>query len=95
MSESLQQQPTVKDYILNDQDYKIHIDAMEKGGIKIIDEGGVMPAALKDIAKKVAKATMKGQVGDLMKIPAPAYVHHPLSHLNLTQNDCTFASYLM
>ena len=54
-----------------------------------------MVAAYKDISKKVAKATMKGKVGDLMKIPAPAYVHHPLSHLNLTQNDCTFANYLL
>lgn len=30
-----------------------------------------------------------------MKTPAPAYVHHPLSHLNLQQNDCTYASYLL
>ena len=56
---------------------------MEKGGIKIVDEGGLFSAAIKEVAKKIAAKTLKGDVADLMRTPAPAYVHHPLSHHNL------------
>jgi len=30
----------------------------------------------------------------MWSIPSPAYLHHPLSTLNLIQNDCSFAQFL-
>jgi hypothetical protein len=60
---------------------------METGGCKILDEGSKFPAAISSVAKKIAKKTLQGEVGDLMKTPAPAYVHHPITHLNLKCNE--------
>jgi len=31
-----------------------------------------LPAAIKDVASKVAAKTLKGEVGDIMKTPTPA-----------------------
>ena len=42
-----------------------------------------MVAAVKEVATKVAKSAVKGQLHDVLKVPIPASVHQPLSHLNL------------
>ena len=64
------------------------------GGIKIVDEGSIFPAAAKDVASKIAAKTLKGEIGDVLKVPTPAQVHHPGSHLTLKMNESSFVNYL-
>ena len=51
------------------------------------DEAQVVPAAIKDITSKVAGNLVKGKVNDLSQTPAPAFLHHHFSQLNLWKND--------
>ena len=52
--------PEFKDIEINGQDFKVQSDVYKTGGIKIVDEGGIFPAALKEVAGKVAAQVMKG-----------------------------------
>jgi len=71
-------------------EFMLHPDAnVEKGGFELKDEDGIMPAAFKNIAKKVAERVSKGQISDIGKIPAPSYIHHYFSHCRLVTNDMT------
>mmetsp|Transcript_10368 Transcript_10368/g.15960 ORF Transcript_10368/g.15960 Transcript_10368/m.15960 type:complete len:82 (+) Transcript_10368:204-449(+) len=45
---------------------------------------------MKEIAAKVAKNIAKGQLGDVSKSPAPAYLHHYFSHHAVLKNDIAF-----
>ena len=58
------------------------------------DEAGVIPSAIKEITRKVASQLVKGQLADVTKTPAPAYVHHPYSQLGLLKNDMSWVSTL-
>ena len=58
------------------------------------DDNGIIPQAMYEIMSKLSKRALQGQVSDMWSIPSPAYLHHPLSILNLIQNDCSFAQFL-
>ena len=49
--------------------------ANPKGGITLLDETGVIPGAIKDVAAKVASKVIKGDFGDILKVTTPATVH--------------------
>ena len=68
---------------------KVHRDAGEKGGFNLIDDDGVIPAAMKDIGSKLAAGVARGQLGDISWISSPSYVHHYITHLGLVKNDLT------
>ena len=70
-------------------EHKVHSNAGVKGGFDLVDAEGVIPAAIKEIGNKVAARVGKGQLGDISRIPAPAYVHHYFSHCGLVKNDMT------
>ena len=59
----------------------------EKGGFYMKDEGGIIPAAIKDITGKIAERTMKGELAEMHRIPMPSFIHMHISQLNLQQND--------
>ena len=54
----------------------------------------MLPAAIKEVAGKVAAKALKGEVGDIMKVPTPAQIHHPGSHLTLKMNESSYVNYL-
>lgn len=58
------------------------------------DDDKIMPAALKDIAKKFASKLIHGQVFDLTSTPAPSYIHHYVSQIGILKNDFSNARYL-
>ena len=41
---------------IDGQEFKVHPDVYKTGGVKIVDEGKLLPAAVKDCASKIAKA---------------------------------------
>lgn len=53
-----------------------------------------MVKAITEIVGKVSGAALKGQVVDMFKIPAPAFVHYKGSHLTLCQNDFIRLDYM-
>ena len=55
------------------------------------DEEGVVPAAIKEIAARVAKSVVKGQIADISKSPTPAYLHHCITQLGLIKNDLSYS----
>jgi hypothetical protein len=71
-------------------EFKLHPLATPEGGLIMKDEGGIIPKAVKEVLAKVAQKTLKGEVTSLISIPAPAYIHCPISHLNLAANDLIF-----
>jgi hypothetical protein len=42
-----------------------------------------MAAAVKEVAKKIGQKALRGEISDMVGIPAPSYIHHHTSHLNL------------
>ena len=58
-----------------------HKLAHPKGGINLYDEGNIVKVAFKEMATKIAKKIAKGQISDLLKTPAPAYMHYPRTYL--------------
>jgi len=58
----------------------------------LIDEGNVVPRAFKEFMGKVAKKLMKADLGDILKTPAPAYVHHDRSYLESACYDLSFSA---
>lgn len=96
--------PLVKKYIKNltdfgdlqplagaprDADLKMHPYAHPKGGFIMADEEKIIPAAIKEMTKKIAGSLMKGQLHDITKNPAPAYLHHYISFIGMVKNDMT------
>lgn len=41
----------------------------------LLDEGNVIPKAIRDIAGKVTEMVTHGEFGNLLRIPAPSYIH--------------------
>lgn len=80
---------------LEKTDFKLHPQACASGGITTSDNEGIIASAVKEIAKKIAEKAMRGQISDMIGIPAPAYIHHHTSHLNLVQNDMTQCNFLL
>ena len=54
------------------------------------DEGGIIPAATKDILGKVANKLIKVQFTDILKLSAPAFVHCPRTFMECAAMDMTF-----
>lgn len=55
----------------------------DKGGFYMKDDGGLIPAAIKDLASKIAEKTMKGELAETYRIPMPSFIHMHISQLNL------------
>ena len=65
---------------LPNTEFKLHPDAdLDKGGLLMKDPDNIIPQAFKDIASKIGKNMVKGQITDISKTPAPSYLHHPYS----------------
>jgi hypothetical protein len=69
-----------------------HRLAHPKGGIQLYDEGNVVMNAFKDFAGKIAKKIAKGQVTDILRTPAPAYVHYPRTYLEGACLDLSYSA---
>ena len=80
---------------LENTEFKLHPWACTSGGITTSDTEGVISSALKEIGQKIAEKALRGQITEMVGIPAPAYVHHHTSHLNLQQNDMTQCHFLL
>lgn len=64
-----------------------HPLAHPKGGMSLFDEGGVIPAATKEILAKVANKLIKVQFSDILKMSAPALIHSPVTYLECAAMD--------
>lgn len=55
--------------------------------MQLIDEGGIIPAATKEILSKIASKVIKAQLSDILKMSAPALIHCPATYLECCAND--------
>jgi hypothetical protein len=69
-----------------------HKLAHPKGGINLYDEGNVVVTAFRDYMGKIAKKIVKAQLQDLLRTPAPAYVHYPRTYLEGACMDLSYSS---
>ena len=53
------------------------------------DEDNVIPKSIREMSKKVLGSLIKGQIHDITRNPAPAYLHHYISYLGMCKNDMT------
>ena len=74
----------------NGEDMMIHNDCAPKGGVNMADHDGIVPAAIKDVSKRIASKLIKGQIGDMSTISQPAYLHHYITMQHLHKNDLSF-----
>eukprot|EP00347_Sterkiella_histriomuscorum_P017855 403347716 len=73
------------------QQYQRHKLAHANGGLILLDEGNIIPQAFKEILSKLGKKMMKGEFQDMMKTPAPAYMHYPRTYLEGSAVDLSLA----
>jgi len=64
-----------------------HPYASAKGGMNLYDEGGIIPAAIKEVLSKIANKMVKGQFTDILKISSPAFIHHPVTYVESASMD--------
>ena len=76
-------------------EYKMHELAHPGGGMKLVDEGNLIPDLVKAQVKRVGKEIGKGQFADLTKLPAPAKFHIPYSSLQLNAYGQVLTSHLL
>ena len=69
--------------------------ANPKGGINLLDETGVIPGAIKDIAGKVTSKLIKGDFSDILKITTPAVVHVERTYVEQAAADQIWCSSLL
>jgi hypothetical protein len=69
-----------------------HKLAHPKGGMSLLDEGNVVKTVVKDMAGKIAKKIAKGELSDILKTPAPAYIHYPRTYLEGACMDLSYSS---
>ena len=69
-----------------------HKLAAAKGGLAIKDEGGIVPGAIKDIAARITNKIAKGDFSDILKTPAPAYVHVERTYVEGAAADLIWSS---
>lgn len=72
-----------------------HHLAHPKGGITLVDEGNLAPKALKEVLSKATKKIVNGDFADVLKVPSPAYFHHPRSFLEGACYDLSYSSLFM
>ncbi len=58
----------------------------------MLDEGGVIPGAVKEMAGKITSKLLKGDFSDILKIPAPAYIHHDWTYIEGAAADVIWSS---
>lgn len=75
-----------------DQSFKRHPLSHNKGGLVLRDEGNLVPKAFKEFMSKLAKKVIKADLSDILKTPAPAYVHHHRSYLEGAAYDMSYSS---
>lgn len=63
------------------EERKRHEKAAKDGGMLLPDNEGLFGKAIKDVYGKIKDKIMSGEFYDLIKIPAPACIHHPTTHL--------------
>ena len=56
------------------------------------DDDGVIPKAFKEMLSKIASKFVHGEFQDILKIPAPAYIHYPRSYLEVSAVDVSLCS---
>jgi hypothetical protein len=69
-----------------------HKLAHPKGGLSMLDEGGIIPGAIKDTFYKVTGKIVKGDFGDMLKTPAPAYMHVERTYVEGAAADLVWSS---
>lgn len=69
-----------------------HKLANPRGGIHLLDEGGIVPGAVKDIVGKITNKIIKGDFSDILKTPAPAYVHVERTYVEGAASDLIWCS---
>lgn len=69
-----------------------HKLANPRGGIQLLDEGGIIPGAVKEVAGKVAAKVLKGDLSDILKVAAPAYVHVERTYVEGAAADLIWSS---
>jgi hypothetical protein len=67
-----------------------HPLAAEAGGFRLQDPDNKLPAAIKDLTKKIGGKIMKMQIFDLMKISAPVIISYPKTYLEVFLDDYTY-----
>lgn len=68
-------------------EYPRYPGALPTGGILLKDEGNVIPKAFNDIITKLGKQVVKGEFKDMLKNPAPAYIHYHQTFLDNAAKD--------
>lgn len=69
-----------------------HPLAHPKGGIILRDEEGISSKAFKEMVSKITKKLVNADFGDILKISAPAYTHHPRSYLEGACYDLSYSA---
>lgn len=77
----------------NEQEFPRHAQVYAQGGgLELKDDDGVIPKAFKELLSKAASKFMQGEFQDVLKIPAPAYIHYPRSYLENSAVDMSLCS---
>lgn len=58
----------------------------------MLDEDGVIPGAVKEMAGKITNKLIKGDFGDILKIPGPAKMHVERTYVEGAAADVIWAS---
>ena len=58
----------------------------------MLDEGGVIPGGIKELAGKIASKVFKGDFSDILKTPAPAYIHIERTYVEGAAADLIWSS---
>ena len=61
-----------------------HKLANPKGGLNMLDEGGIMPAAIKEVATKIANNLIRLNFSDLLVTSAPSIMHCDKTYIECT-----------
>jgi hypothetical protein len=60
--------------------------------MQILDEGGIIPGAVKDMVAKLTNKIIKGDFSDILKTPAPAYIHVERTYVEGAAADLIWSS---
>jgi hypothetical protein len=58
----------------------------------MLDEGGVIPGGIKDLMAKITNKIIKGDFSDILRTPAPAYIHVDRTYLEGAAADVIWSS---
>ena len=69
-----------------------HKLANPKGGLAVRDDGGVVPSAVKELMARVTAKIMTADFSDILRTPAPAYVHVERTYVEGAAADLLWCS---